>query len=162
MSSSAATVAVDRASGFRVVNRTVPVHSDQPTEFLDVTEQVVRVVAESGIRNGVVVVYAKHTTAGIAINESEPLLMGDLLDRLERFASREDEYRHDDLSIRTVNIEPNERRNGHAHCQRLFISASESIPIVDGQVQLGTWQRVFFVELDGPRPRAVTVQVMGI
>jgi secondary thiamine-phosphate synthase enzyme len=162
MSSAQATLAVDRASGFRVVNRRIPLQSDEPTQFVDITDQILTVVRESGIANGAVVVYAQHTTAGITINEAEPLLLGDMCRLLDRFASREDEYQHDDLSIRTVNLEPNERKNGHAHCQRLFIGASESIPLANGDVQLGKWQRVFFVELDGPRPRSVTVQVMGI
>jgi secondary thiamine-phosphate synthase enzyme len=162
MSNGQAVLAVDRATGFRVVNRRLPLHSDEPTQFVDITDQVSSAVRESGIRNGVVVVYAQHTTAGITINEAEPLLLGDMCRLLDRFASRDDDYQHDDLTIRTVNLEPNERKNGHAHCQRLFIGASESVPVVDGDVQLGKWQRIFFVELDGPRPRSVTVQLMGI
>src|SRR6266540_864591 len=102
--------AVER--GFRVVNRRVPVQSNEPTEFVDVTEQVLAVIGDSRVQNGVAVVYVHHTTAGVAINEAEPLLMGDMLDRLERFASRSDDYRHDDLTVRTVNLEPDERRNG--------------------------------------------------
>ena len=97
----------------------------------------------------------------MAINEAEPLLLEDMKRLLERFASRDADYRHDDLTIRTVNLEPNERANGHAHCQRLFIGASESIPIVAGCLQMGKWQRIFFVELDGPRPRHLMVQLMG-
>ena len=159
--SSAHALAVDRASGFRVVNRRIPLHSDEPTQFIDVTDQVTAIVRESGIRDGLVVVYAQHTTAGVAINEAEPLLLEDMKRKLERFASRDDDYQHDDLSIRTVNLEPNERANGHAHCQRLFIGASESIPIVAGRLQMGKWQRIFFVELDGPRPRHLMVQLMG-
>jgi secondary thiamine-phosphate synthase enzyme len=162
MSNGQATLAVDRATSFRVVNRRLPLHSDEPTQFVDITDQVQLAVRDSGIANGVVVVYAQHTTAGITINEAEPLLLGDMCRLLDRFASREDQYQHDDLTIRTVNLEPNERKNGHAHCQRLFIGASESVPIVDREAQLGKWQRIFFVELDGPRPRSVTVQLMGI
>src|SRR5947209_10819384 len=159
--SSAHALAVDRAAGFRVVNRRVPLHSEADTQFIDVTDRVAAVVDESGVCDGVVVVYAQHTTAGVVINEAEPLLLGDMCRMLERFASREDAYQHDDLTIRTVNVEPNERANGHAHCQRLFVGASESIPVVGREVQLGKWQRIFFVELDGPRPRSLTVQVMG-
>jgi|SRR5579884_1691676 len=162
MSSANGVLAIDRASGFRVVNRRVAVESEAATQFIDVTEQVEAVVRESGVRDGVVVVYAQHTTAGVVINEAEPLLLGDMCRVLERLASREEAYEHDDLTIRTVNVEPNERANGHAHCQRLFVGASESIPVVGGEVQLGKWQRVFFVELDGPRPRSLTVQTMGI
>lgn len=162
MSNGQATLARDRATGFRVVNRRIPLHSDEPTQFVDITDQIDAAVRDSGIANGVAVVYAQHTTAGITINEAEPLLLGDMCRLLDRFASRDEDYQHDDLTIRTVNLEPNERKNGHAHCQRLFIGVSESVPIVDGEVQLGKWQRIFFVELDGPRPRSVTVQLMGV
>ena len=155
------TLAIERATGFRVSNRRVAIVSEAPTQFIDVTEQIEELVAESGIENGVAVAFSAHTTAGVAINEAEPLLLEDMTRLLERFASRDADYQHDDLSIRTVNLEPNERANGHAHCQRLFIGASESIPIVSGRLQMGKWQRIFFVELDGPRPRRLTLQLMG-
>ena len=159
--SSGNTLALERAAGFRVLNRQIALVSDLPTQFIDVTDQIQAVARESGVDNGIAVAFSSHTTAGVAINEAEPLLLEDMKRKLERFASRDDDYQHDDLSIRTVNLEPNERANGHAHCQRLFIGASESIPIVDGCLQLGRWQRIFFVELDGPRPRHLMIQVMG-
>jgi secondary thiamine-phosphate synthase enzyme len=146
---------------FRVLHRRIRVDTVVPTEFVDVTDEVEAIVRESGVRDGVAVVYAEHTTAGVVINEGEPLLLEDMTRLLEELAPRGACYRHDDLSVRTVNLEPGERANGHAHCQRLFIGASESVPVVAGALQLGRWQRVFFVELDGPRPRQLTVQVMG-
>jgi secondary thiamine-phosphate synthase enzyme len=149
------------STGFQVRTRRISLHTEEPTEFIDITPDVEAFVRDSGVTNGVVVVYAAHTTAGIAINEAEPLLLGDMRRLLEQFAPRGAAYQHDDLSIRTVNLEPNERANGHAHCQRLFIGASECIPIVAGRLQMGKWQRIFFVELDGPRPRHLMVQVMG-
>ena len=160
--SSGNALALEREAGFRVMNRKIALVSDLPTQFIDVTDQIEAVVRESGIENGVAVAFSAHTTAGVAINEAEPLLLDDMRRLLERFASRDADYQHDDLTIRTVNLEPNERANGHAHCQRLFISASESIPIVAGRLQMGRWQRVFFVELDGPRPRDLVVQLMGV
>ena len=159
--SSGNALALEREAGFRVLNRKIALVSDLPTQFIDVTDQIEAVVRESGIENGVAVAFSAHTTAGVAINEAEPLLLDDMRRLLERFASRDADYQHDDLTIRTVNLEPNERANGHAHCQRLFIGASESIPIVAGRLQMGRWQRVFFVELDGPRPRHLVVQLMG-
>ena len=149
------------AQGFRVETGTVRLSSDTPTEFVDITDEVQRLVEESGLLQGLAVVFSVHTTAGVIVNEAEPLLLEDMTQLLDRFAPRTASYRHDDLSVRTVNLEPNERTNGHAHCQRLLIPASESIPIVDGRLRLGRWQRVFFVELDGPRDRQVTVQLLG-
>jgi secondary thiamine-phosphate synthase enzyme len=66
-------------------------------------------------------------------------------------------YEHDDFGRRTVNLTPDERSNGHAHCRAALLRTSESVPIVDGALTLGRWQRVFLVEFDGPRRREVAV-----
>ena len=148
--------------GFQVFTRQVELHTAEPIEFIDVTVDVERAVRDSGIRDGIVVVYSAHTTAGIAINEDEPLLLGDMRRRLEEFAPSGAAYQHDDLTIRTHNLEPNERANGHAHIQRLMVGASESIPIVGGVLQLGKWQKIFFLELDGCRRRTMQLQLLGV
>ncbi|MBM4417725.1 MAG: YjbQ family protein [Chloroflexi bacterium] len=149
-------------SRYQVVTRRVPLASQQETDFVDITDVVNGVVRASGVCDGIVVVFTTHTTAGIVINEAEPLLLDDLRRRLEQFAPRAARYDHDDLSVRTVNVEPNERMNGHAHCQRLMIGASETIPVADGVMLLGRWQRIFFLDLDGPRPREVLIQIQGV
>ncbi len=130
-------------------------------EFIDITERVVEFVGGTGIKNGFVVVYSKHTTAAIKINENEPLLLHDMERFLERLASQNGYYQHNDFTLRTVNMTEDECPNGHAHCQHLLMSTSETIPIVDGELQLGRWQRVFLVELDRPRAREVVLQVLG-
>ena len=76
-------------------------------------------------------------------------------------APRNGNYRHNDFSVRTVNMTEDECPNGHAHCQHLLLSTSESVPIIGGEPQLGQYQRIFFVELDRPRSREVLVQVLG-
>jgi secondary thiamine-phosphate synthase enzyme len=134
--------------------------SDGP-EFYDLTEDVARYVRASGVRYGVALIFARHTTAAIRIQENEPLLLEDLRDLLQRVAPRDRDYRHDDFSIRTVNMNPGERANGHAHCAHLLLGASECVPIVDGQLRLGRWQSIFLVELDGGREREVVVQILG-
>ena len=118
-------------------------------------------IKDSSIRNGFAVVYSKHTTAAIRINENEPLLLQDMEEFLSKLASREENYRHNDFSIRTVNMTDDECPNGHAHCQNLLLGSSENIPIIDGQLQFGKWQSIFFVELDMPRSREVLVQIVG-
>ena len=131
-------------------------------QFLDITDRVRAAVREAGVLAGLVVVYSRHTTAAIKINEDEPLLLEDMARLLEHVAPKDGAYRHNDFSIRTVNMTEDECPNGHAHCQHLVLSASETIPIVDGRVALGRWQRVFLVELDRPRTRDVLVQVLGV
>ena len=133
----------------------------QGTEFIDITDQVRDCVADSGVTHGFVVVFSKHTTAAIKLNENEPLLIEDMKNLLERLSPRHADYRHNDFSVRTVNMTPDEVANGHAHCQHLFLGTSETIPIVDGAMRFGTYQSIFFVELDHPRPREVVVQVLG-
>ena len=131
-------------------------------EFIDITDEVRRIVEQSGARFGQVTVYSTHTTAAIKVNEHEPLLLGDMARVLQEIAPQDADYEHNDFSRRTVNLDEEECANGHAHCQHLFLSTSETIPILDGALPLGQWQRVFLVELDRPRERRVLVNVIGV
>ena len=134
----------------------------QPIQFLDITDAVTELVRVSGLREGVANVYSRHTTAAVCIQEDEPLLLEDLRDFLQRAAPAEAHYRHNDFRVRTVHMHDDESPNGHAHCLQLMLGTSESIPVADGELLLGTWQRVFLVELDGPRPaREIIIQVLG-
>lgn len=128
-------------------------------DFIDITADVEAAVRRSGVRAGLVHICSSHTTAAIRVNESEPLLMADFRRMLDRLVPL-DVYDHDDMA-RRVNVPPDEPRNGHSHCQHLLLSSSESLPLRDGHMLLGTWQRIFLIELDSPRPRRVTVQVVG-
>lgn len=127
--------------------------------FIDITEDVAELVHRSGVRNGLVHVCSYHTTAAIRINESEPLLLGDFHRMLNRLVPP-GEYEHDDMT-RRVGVPIDEPRNGHAHCRHLLLSSSESLPVCDGKMLLGPWQRLFLIELDSSRERRVTVQVVG-
>jgi len=140
---------------------TLSFETTKAPEFIDITEQVRNCVEQSGVNFGCVVVFSKHTTAAIKINENEPLLLEDMEKFLERISPKNGYYRHNDFSIRTVNMNDDECPNGHAHCQHLLLGTSETIPIIDGAMQLGRWQSIFLIELDHPRPRQVVVQVLG-
>jgi secondary thiamine-phosphate synthase enzyme len=140
---------------------TIRVATERPTQFIDITDRIRSLVADSRIRIGVVNVQSLHTTTAVVVNEHEPLLLTDFAAALERTAPFDAAYRHDDATIRTVNLMPDERANGHAHCRALFLSPSASLNIVGGSLQLGRWQRVFFVELDGPRTRELSVVLCG-
>ena len=139
----------------------IRIETQRPTEFIDMTDHVRARVTESGVTNGMVIVYSRHTTAAVKINENEPLLLQDMEDFLQRMAPRDGDYRHNDFTVRTVNMTEDECPNGHAHCQQLFLGTSETIPLIDGNIQLGRWQSVFLIELDHPRHREVVVQVLG-
>jgi len=129
--------------------------------FVDLTDRVAGAVERSGLSDGLVAVQSLHTTAAIVVNEHEPLLLEDLREALERAAPCHLAYRHDDFGARTVNMGPGEPANGHAHAKALFLRSSETLAVAAGRLRLGRWQRVFLLELDGPRIRTVVVTVVG-
>lgn len=135
--------------------------TSQPTEFIDLTDRLSAIVAVSGLRTGVVNVQSQHTTTAILVNEHEPLLLDDFAAVLERTAPADAAYAHDDPVLRTVNLTHEERPNGHAHCRALVLPCSAALNVVRGALQLGQWQRVFLVELDGPRDRNVSMMMIG-
>ena len=100
-------------------------------------------------------------TAAIVVNECEPLLLTDFRAMLEDAAPSDGSYRHDDAAVRTVNLTPDERVNGHSHCRALLLAPSACLNVIDGCLQLGRWQRVLLAELDGPRERQVAVLILG-
>jgi secondary thiamine-phosphate synthase enzyme len=132
-----------------------------PTEFIDLTDRLQTVVADAGIRFGILNVQTLHTTTAIVVNEHEPLLLGDFLALLEHAAPDHGRYRHDDTAVRTVNVAEPERPNGHAHCRALLLPSSVCLNVMNGRLLLGRWQRVFLVELDGARDREISVLLLG-
>src|SRR3990172_9553551 len=129
--------------------------------FHDITEEVCAVVTDSGVSHGYVTVFSVHTTAAIRINENEPLLLRDMARTLRQIAPSNAYYEHNDFGRRTVNMNEDECANGHSHCQHLFLSSSETIPVLNGAPALGQYQSIFVIELDHPKVRQVLVTVVG-
>jgi secondary thiamine-phosphate synthase enzyme len=130
----------------------------------DITDEVNEAVRESGITDGIACVYSPHTTCCVRVNEFESGFLADFAELLKRLVPSEGYYAHDDWGRRTENLCPEDMDfgNGHSHCMSMLLgSAGESIPVVDGALQLGTWQRVLFLELDRERDRRWVVQVVG-
>jgi secondary thiamine-phosphate synthase enzyme len=134
------------------------VRSDEPIEFIDLTEHINRHLRQHRIHSGMVTVFSRHTTAAIKINEAEELLLEDFKHMLKRLCPVEQGYNHNDMSRRKPPIAPDERPNAHSHCMHLLLSTSETVPVMESTLALGTWQRLFMVELDGPREREVLVR----
>ncbi len=150
-------------ASFKTCVFTLRVDFTTAPEFVDITDRVEECVRQSRIQNGMCLVYSKHTTAAITIQENEPLLLIDLVNLLERISPRNAHYRHNDFSVRTVHMHEDECPNGHSHCQHLVLGTSETVPVIDGKLPLGSWQRLFMVELDDKRlHREAIVQVMGV
>jgi len=146
---------------FRTSHHSIQLRTAGRLQFVDLTDRVAEIAEESGVRQGLVNVQTRHTTTAIVINEHEPLLLEDMRVMLNRLASPALEYQHNNFAIRTVNLVPDEVGNGHAHCQALFLRASETLNLAAGRLQLGRWQCIFFIELDHARERTVSVMVMG-
>jgi secondary thiamine-phosphate synthase enzyme len=133
-------------------------------QFLDITDDVRNVVAESAVERGMALVYSPHTTCAVVINERESGFIKDFNALMESLVPLSSSYLHDDMEARTENLEDDDHEfpNGHAHCRTALVgSASETVPIEGGDIVLGKWQRIFFLELDRARDRKVLIQVMG-
>lgn len=145
--------------------RTEALHfvTDGPEEFWDLTEFVRDVVARSQVSHGQITVYTPHTTTSIVINESETGFLNDFRKVIAGMVPVDTYYEHDDHELRTENLQEDEYVNGHAHCRQLLVGqTSVTVPIVDGEVILGQWQRVLFVELDQARKRRVFFHAQGV
>jgi secondary thiamine-phosphate synthase enzyme len=153
---------VQRAAGFRTFTDTLPFETDTAPQFIDITDDVTASIRASEIDNGIAVIFSHHTTAAIKINESEPELLKDMSRFLAEIAPLDRDYCHNNFDVRTVNMEEDECPNAHSHCQHLMLSTSETIPVINGRLALGRWQRIFLVELDRAKARRVSVQVIGI
>jgi len=140
---------------------TIHVSTRRPTEFVDLTDRLERLVSDAGVRFGILNAQTLHTTTAIVVNEHEPLLLADFQALLEAAAPGDGRYTHDDTTVRTVNMTDAERPNGHAHCRALLLPSSARLNVTHGRLRLGQWQRVFFVELDGPRESDLSVLIVG-
>jgi len=129
---------------------TLEVATTKAQELVDITKRVRAELKTSGIQNGILTVFAPHTTAAVTINENtDPDVQTDILNALERAVPKGAKYyKH-------------EEGNAHAHAKAAVIGFSESVPVQGGKLLLGTWQAIYFCEFDGPRNRKLTVAVMG-
>ena len=125
------------------------VHTSERTHFLEITGEVQEQVSKANLQDGLVTVFVPHTTAGITINEhADPDVVRDMKDVLDRMVPWEDGYRHAE-------------GNTAAHVKASMMGSSAQVLVVDGRLQLGTWQGVFFCEFDGPRSRLVWLQCIS-
>lgn len=130
-------------------------------QFFDLTEKVKKIVKKSKIKNGILLIQTLHTTTALILNEKEPLLLKDFQQTLEKLFPRNKKYNHDDFSKRKVNLCLGECANGHAHCKAIFLQPSLVLNVKDAEPILGKWQRILFLELDGPRERNIQLQILG-
>ena len=145
----------------RIINHLINLKTTTTLDFIDITDKIKEKLKKAGIKRGVINIQSLHTTMAVLVQEAEPLLIMDLKKILEKVAPRTIQYMHDNFEIRTVNMCDGECANGHAHCKAAFLPTSCHLNIVEGDLQLGMWQRVFAVELDRSRPRKIALQIIG-
>jgi len=131
----------------RFHEESLKVKTKKMLEVIDVTEDVRQVLKRSDVTRGLLNLWVAHTTACLAVNEHEEGLWEDLLTVLTRLVPVKGEYHH--------------KQNAHAHILSSMIKPGVSIPVVNGEMKLGTWQSILFIELDGPSEREVNITVMG-
>ena len=126
----------------------LPIKTNSQTEMIDVTALVQAQVSESGISEGLCVVFVPHTTAAVTINESaDPAVKQDILMVLNKVIPWKEAYRHME-------------GNSPAHLKTSIIGSSETIMVENGRLVLGTWQGIFFCEFDGPRTRKLDIRLI--
>ena len=128
---------------------TIEIRTKSRQEFVDLTAEVGRLVAASGVKDGICVVAVPHTTAGVTVNENaDPDVRADMDVALRRIVPDSLPYAHGE-------------GNSPAHIKASLVGSSTSLVVEGGKIRLGTWQGIFFCEFDGPRTRRAWVQVLG-
>lgn len=127
----------------------IPLRSSKRNEFIGITNEVQKAVKESGVKEGLCLVYCPHTTTGITINENaDPSVISDIINFLNKLVPANAGYGHAE-------------GNSDAHIKSALIGRSVAIPVSKGQLVLGTWGGIFYCEFDGPRERKIIVQIIG-
>ena len=133
---------------FRLYNTSLNFATKGETEFVDLTDLVQQAVSNSGIKNGIVHVFAPHATGVIVLTENDQGLLEDIKRFLEEVVPRNGEYAHPS--------------NAHSHIRSMLLPPDKTLPIIEGQIAFGTWQSLMFIETDVyPRRRSIIIQVLG-
>jgi secondary thiamine-phosphate synthase enzyme len=134
----------------KINQQTKPMDIKSRVELIDITSYVEKEVENSRVREGVCIITTPHTCAGIIINENEPGILLDIVNFLDKLVHSGEVYEHNKID-----------NNADAHLKTLLLGSSEVIPVVEGKLELGAWQSIFFAEMDGPRDeRRVNVIVI--
>jgi secondary thiamine-phosphate synthase enzyme len=126
-------------------------------ELINITRDLNEIVRKHGLKAGFVIVQSLHTTTAVFINEFQQALVDDMKSFLERLVGRLDYWRHNDPRLSEC-----DRQNAASHLRAMVLGHTLSVPVRNGELALGNWQSIILAELDGPRERAVQVQVLGV
>ena len=152
-----------KSSSNKSVTYALHFDTQETNQFCDFTEKIQKLVSGSKIAHGSVTLSTPHTTTAIIINESETGYINDFKRKLEDIVPSDSYFEHDDWELRTENMQEDENVNGRSHVRGSIIgSTSVSLPVVDGEIILGRWQRLFFIELDCGRSRRLFAQIQDL
>jgi len=126
-------------------------NTSKPREYINITDEVARVVREGGIQEGMVLVSAMHITAGVYVNDAEPGIIQDIDDWADRIAPQGPDYRHHRTG----------ETNGDAHLKSILVHHQVVVPVTAGELDLGPWQQIYYAEFDGQRRKRVIIKAMG-
>ncbi|MDD3607216.1 MAG: secondary thiamine-phosphate synthase enzyme YjbQ [Candidatus Moranbacteria bacterium] len=144
----------------QIIKQKFEIQTSQQIEFIDITKDIRVFVQKTGIADGQITVFSPHSTASIAMNHNEPMLIKDFIHLLYKLAPIDERYNHDMFEL-TKKSQSDGRSNGHSHCKNLILGSSQNILIEKGKILMGKRQSVFFVELDGARKRDYYAQIIG-
>ena len=131
-----------------VKNHSIKINTNRNFEIIDVTSKINELI---DVENGIISIFSKHSTSAIVVNENESGLLNDLEFTLDNLITDKFTYQHDRIDD-----------NAKSHLKSFLLSSSECLPIKNGRLDLGTWQSVFFIELDGPRHnRTISLTIIG-
>jgi len=130
--------------------KSIRIRTNKRVEIIDITSKVEDILKDTNIDDGIAVIFTKHTTTALAINEYEPGLIQDLENMLEKLVPENAGYLHDRID-----------NNADSHLRAMLLNSFLVIPIMSKKLGLGTWQRILFLELDGPREREITISVIS-
>lgn len=141
----------------KMVRKTLTMLSDKRTEVLDITKQIRDIMLGADITEGIMLVNSLHTTCALFVNEFQGALVEDLKAMVDRLVPEAGPYRHDDPRYSDC-----ERGNATSHLRAALLGRSVAVGISGGELALGRFQSILLAELDGPRPRTIDIQIMGV
>ena len=144
-------------SVFQVRSETLSIVTSERVQLLDITPRVAECVRKSGVRNGIALISSLHTTLALFINEFQEALLDDIRTFLEQMVVQGSYWKHNDPQFSDC-----DRANADAHLRAMLLGHSLALPVQDGELVLGTFQSIILAELDGPRERALQVQILGL
>jgi len=139
-----------------ITHETFTVVTEDRLQFMDLTKRIRDRLQRYNVKQGLIVLSSLHTTTALFINEWQEALLHDLRVLLDRLVQERDGYRHNDPRCSDC-----DRGNAHSHLRSVLLGRQLSVPVVDGEMALGTFQSIIFAELDGPRERQIHLQVLA-